>query len=205
MDGAMLRAGLPGDGPPEGGSPEGGPPVRRVVVVPFAAAAGRERQVAAANARRWYEGLGAGDVEIVLGEADAFAGDLGPADLVVLPGGSPHRLLEGLMPSAQALREAVDRGAAVSGSSAGAMVLCRWTVLPGGAPRVVPALGLVPVDLVLPHYREDAGGSAWLGVARGVVPAGGLVLGLPERSGVVVRADGTREPVGVSPVTELPL
>jgi cyanophycinase-like exopeptidase len=173
-----------------------------VLVVPFAAAPGREREIAAGNARRWYLGLGATDVDVVLheGEAEAFADGLGAGDLVVLPGGSPQRLLAGLAPAATALGAAIDRGAAVSGSSAGAMVLCRWTVLPGGSPRVVPALGVVPVDLVVPHYR---GASPWVGAARGVVPADGVLLGLPERSGVVVRADGTFEAVGTEPFTRL--
>ncbi len=173
---------------------------RRVLVAPYAGRAGREQQTAAANVRRWYEGLGATRVDAIaegeLGQALAGAGDA----LLVLPGGSPSRLLDALAPHADALMQALADGLAVSGASAGAMVVCRWTVLPDRGRRVVPGLSLVPVDLVLPHYRGDAG---WLDAARDQLPDGPDVLGLPERSGVVVRADGSRLPLGVSPVATL--
>ena len=115
--------------------------------------------------------------------------------LVVLPGGSPQRLLDALDPHAALLRDAVDAGVAVSGASAGAMVLCRWTVLPGSRVRAAEALAVVEVDLVLPHYR---GGTGWLGAARDVLPADAVVLGLPERSGAVVTPEGGFEPAGVT-------
>lgn len=183
--------------------PDGGP--RRVLVAPFAGRPGRERTTAGDNARQWYAALGAADITVSLDESDGFAEALtderlGAAGLLVLPGGSPSRLLEALAPHAEALRDAVASGLAVSGASAGAMVLCRFTMLPGPKPRVVPALGLVPVDLVLPHY---GGGQGWLDAARPSLPAKPLVLGLPERSGVVVAPDGTRRAVGVDPVTVL--
>jgi cyanophycinase-like exopeptidase len=215
MDAAMLWAHGPGLGS-EGLA-------RRVVVVPFAGRPGRERAVAGANADGWYRRLGARDVDVVLDEGPGF-GDLlaqltgpddgtdgtpdGPpvrpprgGDLLVLPGGSPSRLLAALAPHRDALAAALARGVAVSGASAGAMVLCRWTVLPeGGRPRVVDGLGLVPVDLVLVHF---SGGSGWLDVARAVLPPDAVVLGLPERSGAVLRPDGTLEAAGVASFTRL--
>ncbi|HEX8498317.1 MAG TPA: Type 1 glutamine amidotransferase-like domain-containing protein, partial [Actinomycetales bacterium] len=147
--------------------PDGAP--RRVLVAPFAGRAGREQEAAGGNARRWYTGLGAVDVTVSADEPGAFAEALRLLGdgLLVLPGGSPARLLEALAPHAVALREAVAGGLAVSGASAGAMVLCQHTVLPGGTPRVVPGLGLVPVDLVLPHYR---GSRDWLEAARPSMP-----------------------------------
>jgi hypothetical protein len=75
------------------------------------------------------------------------------------------------------------------------MVACRWTVLPGVTVKVVPGLALVPVDLVLPHY---SGGSRWLGPIRKSLPDNAVVLGLPERSGVVIGSDGSFQGVGVS-------
>lgn len=173
----------------------------RVVVAPFAGRPGRERRMAGENARRWYAGLGAGLIEVVEDEGEAFGDRLAGAGLLVLPGGSPQRLLEALRPWADALRAAVEDGTAVSGSSAGAMVVCRSTVLPGGSPRVVPGLGLVPVDLVLPHFDGRTG---WLDAARGVLPADAVVLGLPERSGVVVSPDGELRAVGMAPFRRLP-
>lgn len=184
--------------------PDGEP--RRVLVAPFAGRAGREQDTAGANARRWYESLGATQVEVATEDAltDALARVAGEGGLLVLPGGSPARLLDALAPHRDALEAAVAGGLALSGASAGAMVVCRWTVLPDRAsrsgPTVVPGLALVPVDLVLPHFD---GGTGWLDGAGDALPAEPDVLGLPERSGVVVRADGSREALGVSPVASL--
>ncbi len=178
---------------------------RRVVIVPFAGRPGREQAMASANARRWYLGLGAPEVRTVTPEPGDLADALtdGPADdqLLVIPGGSPSRLLAALAPHAELLREANAAGLALSGASAGAMVLCRWTVLPEDRAEVVPALGLVDVDLVVPHYRPGA--NTWLDRARPVLPAEPVVLGLPERSGVVLQGDGTRVAAGVDAVVDL--
>ena len=182
MDTAMLRR------------PDG--VMRRVLVAPFAGRQGREREVAGANARRWYLGLGAREVATVLHEDD-LAQALADSELLVLPGGSPDRLLEALLSHTASLRAAIARGMVVSGSSAGAMVLCSWTVLPGRVLRVVPALGLAAVDLVVPHYR--GGASSWADAAWPALPTGAVVLGLPERSGVVVHEDATWYPAGVEP------
>jgi len=168
-----------------------------VLVAPFAGRPGRERAMAGDYATRWYRDLGADRVEVAADEGDGFVQALAEAGLLVLPGGSPHRLLEALLPSAEALRAAAEAGTAISGASAGAMVLCRWTVLPEGRRRVTAGLDLVPVDLVLPHY---SGGAGWLDIARDVLPAQALVLGLPERSGTIVHADGSRTDAGVYPV-----
>jgi len=152
MDAAMLWA--HGDGL----GPEGLP--RRVLVAPFAGRPGRERHVAGGNADRWYRGLGARSVTVVTDEGDAFGAALdglhGPdggdpaagrrpdgGDLLVLPGGSPARLLGAIAPHRAALAAALGRGVVVSGASAGAMVLCGWTVLePVRVRRLLNALYL---------------------------------------------------------------
>lgn len=169
-----------------------------VLVAPFAGRPGRERRMAGDNAARWYRELGATQLEVAAEEGPGFEQALAVAGLLVLPGGSPQRLLEALSPSIDALQAAVHNGTAISGASAGAMVLCRWTVLPEGRRRVTAGLGVVGVDLVLPHY---SGGTGWLDVARDVLPAGALVLGLPERSGTIVHPDGRRTDAGVHPVS----
>jgi hypothetical protein len=183
-------------------SPDGAAGSPRVVIAPFAGRPGREREVAGRNAERWYRALGADDVTVVVDEGDPFAEALTGADLLVLPGGSPARLLDALLPHADRLRAAGDGSTAISGASAGAMVLCRWTVLPEGRTRIVPGLGIAGIDLVLPHYRGSTG---WLDGARRVLPDAAVVLGLPERSGVILRPDGTRLPVGVAPVEQVTL
>ncbi len=176
---------------------------RRVLVAPFAGRQGREQETAGANARRWYRGLGAEVVDVASedGFADELARAMADGGLLVLPGGSPSRLLDVLAPHRDALERAVAGGMPVSGASAGAMVMCRWTVLPDRGREVVAGLALAPVDLVLPHFGGDTG---WLQSARDRLPAEPDVLGLPERSGVVIRADGSREAVGVNPVVAVP-
>lgn len=188
----------------------------RVVVAALAGATGHEYDTATANGVRYYRGLGAGDVvgapDARLDEAGAYAA-CRSARLLVLPGGSPARLLEALTTTrvGDAVHEVLDRGGVVSGASAGAMVLCRWTVLPeGGTPRVVPGLGIVPWAVVVPHWR---GGSRWVDAITAAVQssahddtapddagsdhagsdhagsddAGPLaLLGLPEQSGLLV-------------------
>ncbi len=86
-------------------------------------------------------------------EAGALAA-LRRARLLVLPGGSPSRLLAALQDTAvgELVATLLADGGVVSGSSAGAMVLCDWTVLPdrrGPQGTVVErGLGLVPDLLV---------------------------------------------------------
>lgn len=165
----------------------GGP----VVVSALAGAVGREHDTANGNGVRHFRALGA-EVEAapdVRTEPDAALAVLRRARLLVLPGGSPSRLL-GLLQTTgvgDVVRDLLAYGGVVAGSSAGAMVLCGWTVRPDRGPDVVPGLGLVPDTLVLPHWsggRED-----WLRVVRGAVPRETVLLGIPEESGVLV--DGT--------------
>jgi len=154
-----------------------------VVLLPLAGAPGREYDTAAANGVRHFTDLGAEAYAAPDARSDlpgALAA-LQAAGLVVLPGGSPARLLSALTstPLGEALRDHLKAGGAVMGASAGAMVLCEHTVLPGAAARLAKGLGMVAGAMVVPHYT---GPSPWESLA----PAGVVVLGLPECSGVVV-------------------
>jgi cyanophycinase-like exopeptidase len=179
MDGAVLALLAPGP----------------VVVLASAAAQGREYATAGANAVTYYRGLGA-DVHVapdpredLLGAVEAIRG----AALVVLPGGSPARLAEALVETA--LGAAVAAAPAISGSSAGAMVLCATTVLPDVAEHpLVPGLGVVPDALVVPHF---AGSLRWIEPGQ---DGPRLVLGLPECSGVII-TDGSYLAVGARSTT----
>ena len=172
-----------------------------VVVTALAGAPGREHDTANRNGVAHYRAAGAPDVTAAPDVRSDPAGALAAlrrARLVVLPGGSPGRLLQALTTTGldEVLAGLLADGGAVMGSSAGAMVLGSWTVLPeGGAPRVAPALGLVPGVLVLPHW--SGGRADWLRAVDAGVPADTLLLGVPEESGVVVRS-GQLTPAGRS-------
>ena len=163
-----------------------------VVVSALAGAVGREHDTANGNGVRHFRGLGA-DVEAatdVRTDPDGALAALRRARLLVLPGGSPSRLL-GLLQTTgvgAVVRDLLASGGVVSGSSAGAMVLCGWTVRPDRGPDVVAGLGVVPGALVLPHW--DGGRADWLRAVRRAVPPGTVLLGVPEESGVLV--EGTR-------------
>ncbi len=181
MDAALLAAAAPGP----------------VVVVALAGAPGREYDTATANAVRHYTALGA----VVHGAPDARTdrdgalAALAGAGLVVLPGGSPARLLGALATTGMgaAIARQVEEGVTVMGSSAGAMALCEHCVMPARSPSVVHGLGLVPRCMVVPHY---SGHNAWTSLA----PEGAVVLGLPECSGLFIQ-HGTATAVGLAPST----
>jgi cyanophycinase len=183
-----------------------------VVVTALAGAPGREYRTAGENGVRHFRALGAADVTVapdVREDPEQALTALGRARLLVLPGGSPSRLLEALRstPVGDLLRERLAEGVVLMGSSAGAMVLCAWTVLPdrpgsGGGPAVEPGLGLVPDLLVLPHWSGPDGRESWLGAVDRAVPPGVQVLGLPEQAGVLVE-DGALTAVGSAPTAVL--
>ncbi|MCW2777494.1 MAG: peptidase dipeptidase [Frankiales bacterium] len=173
----------------------GGP----VVVSALAGAVGREHDTANANGVWHFSALGADVVaapDVRLDPEGALAA-LRRARLLVLPGGSPSRLLELLQTTGvgDVVREVLAAGGVVSGSSAGAMVLCAWTVLPDRGPSVVPGLGVVAGALVLPHW--SGGRADWLRAVDDAVPAGTCLLGIPEESGVLLDGDGDGDVVAV--------
>lgn len=183
MDGDLLRR--------AGGGP--------VVVAALAGAPGREYDTAGDNGVRHFRSLGAAEAVVapdVRTEPDAALEQLRSARLLVLPGGSPSRLLDVLRstPVGDVVRQVLDRGDVVMGSSAGAMVLCGWTVLPDrrgpAGPDVVRGLGLVPNLLVVPHWSGAAGRGDWLRAVEQAVPPDVQVVGLPEESGVLVEDGG---------------
>jgi cyanophycinase-like exopeptidase len=83
-------------------------------------------------------------------------------------------------------------GAALAGSSAGAMALCSHTLVRASWPnrfnrRPIDALGLMPKTAVLPHF--DTFGHRWIESAQAASP-GMSLLGIDERSAAVW--DGAR-------------
>jgi cyanophycinase-like exopeptidase len=179
----------------------------RVVVTALAGERGRDYDTATANGVRHFRAVGAGDVvgapdarEDAAAALDAVAS----ARLLVLPGGSPSRLLRALRTTgmADAVAALLANGGVVMGASAGAMVLCPWTVLPdrrsGGALAVEQGLGLVGDLLVVPHWSGGSSRGDWLRSIEVAVPTSTTVLGIPEESGIVVEGD-TLTAVGTAP------
>jgi cyanophycinase-like exopeptidase len=176
-----------------------------VVLVPLAGAPGREYDTAGANGARHFTALGATDVRVAPDARKDPAGALAAVDqarLLVLPGGSPRRLRDAI--AGTPMHDAVRRAAAdpdrvVMGSSAGAMVLCRVTVLPQwrGTPETGEGLGVVEDFAVIPHYAGPR--AAWQRALRDAAPGTDL-LGIPECSGVLLDGEVVTA-VGQQPTT----
>ena len=178
-----------------------------VVVTALAGAVGADYRTASDNGVRHFRSLGAADVVAAPDareDREAAVAVLRRARLLVLPGGSPTRLLDGLRATGvdAVVRDLLADGGVVSGSSAGAMVLGGWTVLPdrsrGARPAVERGLGVVEDLLVVPHWT--GGRADWLDAVEAVVPGDVTVLGIPEQSGVLVE-DGTLTAVGDAATT----
>ena len=122
------------------------------------------------------------------------------AEVVYFTGGSPGHLLATLKDSQllQSILAALDRGAVLAGSSAGAMVMGSLMRQPsqGGW---VDALGIVPGTAVLPHH-ESSNQADTSRELRGQVPAGLTVLGIDARTGCLGRPGNWRV-VGSGKVT----
>jgi hypothetical protein len=163
--------------------------VRSVAVLAGAARVGSDYAGASARAGRYYDALGV-DTVLVPDPRDGLDSALDVLDrgidLVVLPGGSPASLIDVLAgPIRERLLDLHASGTAISGASAGAMVLCSHTARPDLG-DVVDGLGLVD-GLALPHWNA-AETSRWF------VPDVAL-WGLPECGGVIIE-HGTARGVG---------
>lgn len=124
------------------------------------------------------------------------------ADVIVLPGGVPNRLMAALSgsPILEAIIARWEAGAGVTGSSAGAIDLFerRLNLYPPDPFRLIPGFGLLQGFVVAPHFDR-------LRVRRWFSPflkrMGGLaVLGIDESTGLVGR-DGVMQVLGTGNVT----
>jgi cyanophycinase len=161
-------------------------------VLPTAAA--RQGPAAAVRtAQAWFQTLGLDILELpVLKRSDATSSknvDLAQhGGFFYLSGGDPGLVVDVLRdtPVWQAIVAAWRGGAALAGSSAGAMAFGQWTLIrrsyPGQAQRrYKPALGLVANVAVAPHFETF--GHRWVDAALEDPPAEDVViLGVAERS-----------------------
>jgi hypothetical protein len=163
----------------------------RVAIIAGAARPGSDYSGASERARTYYTALG-GDVAVVPDPREsvdaAVTAMTDDVSLVILPGGSPASLRDVLSGRVQArLIEMHAAGTAISGASAGAMVLCSHMVRPSRQADIIDGLGLV-TGLALPHWTPDS--------QRGwPVPDDLDLWGLPECGGVVL-IDGIAHSVG---------
>jgi cyanophycinase len=165
----------------------------------LATAAGRQRpDLAVRHAVEWFGGLGLTLEELpatkrshAMSTENAARARAGR--FFYLVGGDPGlvpKMLAG-SPVWDAILEAWRDGAALGGSSAGAMALGEWTLVRERMPgdqrrRYLPALGLVPGVAVLPHFETF--GHGWVDSALAAAPRDDVVLlGVDERSAAVWR------------------
>src|SRR5258708_6380409 len=177
-------------------------------VVPTAAAGGGP-EVAVKHAIRWFKQFGLELRELpVLRRGDAGSAALAARALeggfFYLVGGDPGHVAQVLRGSAvwRAMFQAWRGGAALAGSSAGAMALCSHSLVRAKWPnrfnrRPIDALGLLPKTAVLPHFETV--GNRWVESAREAAPDLTL-LGIDERSAAVWMKDEWRA-IGPGSVT----
>jgi len=177
-------------------------------VVPTAAARQRPED-AVAHATSWFKPFGLDLQELpVLTRTDANSKDLAErarsGGCFYLVGGDPGLVVQVLHGSRvwSAIFDAWRDGAALAGSSAGAMALCSHTLIRASWPnrfnrRPTDALGVVPDTAVLPHY--DTFGHKWIEAATKELP-GATLLGIDERS-ASIWIDGGWRAAGPGAVT----
>ncbi len=160
-----------------------------ISIVPTAAAPDNNHERAGENGKRWFETLGAKQVQVLpLIDSDSanqaeIAAQLERSKLIYLLGGFTHYLGQTLKDSLawQAIMTAYQAGAVVAGSSAGAMVLCEHYFNPD-AGAVVDGLGLLPNRCVLPHHNTF--GQGWADRLTEALPQATLI-GIDERTGLL--------------------
>ncbi|HYU64025.1 MAG TPA: Type 1 glutamine amidotransferase-like domain-containing protein [Verrucomicrobiae bacterium] len=177
-------------------------------VVPTAAARQGPEQ-AVAHATRWFGRFGLSLQDLpVLKHSDANSKEVAAAarsgGFFYLVGGDPGLVVQVLQGSRvwTAIFDAWLDGAALAGSSAGAMALCSHTLIRAGWPdrsnrRPLDALGVVPGTAVAPHF--DTFGHRWVDSARREL-GDVTLLGIDERSAAVWR-DGSWTAAGPGAIT----
>jgi cyanophycinase len=164
-----------------------------VVVVPAGSAFENPSRVVD-RARQWFAGLGATVVEVpVLTRGDGLVEEhvaaVRGSRFVYLPGTSPMHLRSVLKdsPIYDAMTAALDDGAVLAGSGAGADVLCDPMVDTRGGAFTV-GLGLVPNVAVIPRFNTWSRDKVHRTVD--LAPAGVAVVGIPESTALIRRNGG---------------
>ncbi|GAB4416376.1 MAG: hypothetical protein Kow002_02120 [Anaerolineales bacterium] len=173
-------------------------------IIPTAAAPDDNHVRAGTNGLRWFQTLGARDVESLplidkaSANTPAVVGPLHNARLIYLLGGFAHYLGQTLSGSSawRAVLGAYQNGAVIAGSSAGAMVLCEHFFDPERR-QVERGLNLVSNACVIPHHNTF--GKGWAGKLQALLP-GVVLLGIDEFTGMLLE-DGQWHVLGGGAVT----
>lgn len=165
-----------------------------VAVIP-AASSRRQFPRTSALARDHWRRLGASVQIVDVGMPCSGSLDLiEAADLIVLPGGHPDRLMRQLANSAlcESIFDRWSRGAGVAGSSAGAMCLFphRLRLYPPNPLGLRPGLGILTGFVVAPHFDRFRA-RRWAHRACRFLP-GRQVLGIDEDTSLVGHLDALR-------------
>jgi cyanophycinase len=161
------------------------------------AAARQHPERAAENAQRWFGELGLEIEELPLttrsqARSSELAARARAGRFFYFVGGDPGlvpTVLAGT-PSWTAIVEAWRNGAALAGSSAGAMAFGEWTLIRDRMPgddrrRYREALGLIAGIAVVPHF--DTFGTRWVDASLEAAPRDDVILlGLDERTAAVL-------------------
>jgi cyanophycinase len=147
--------------------------------------------MAVRDAQAWFRRFGLELLELPVytrkqAHDPGLADDAAAAGFCYIPGGDPGLVATVLRdsPVGDAIIAAWRHGAALAGSSAGAMALCADTLVRQSFPghterRAVPGLGVVPGAAVLPHHGTF--GARWYASARAALPDA-VLIGVDERT-----------------------
>jgi cyanophycinase len=166
-----------------------GGPNALVSIIPAAAAPDHNHIRAGQNGVRWFEGLGATRVSSLplidrdSANSEALVRVLKDSRLIYLLGGFPDYLAQTLRDSLcwRAIMAALQAGAVIAGSSAGAMVVCEHYYDPA-TQSIKKGLDLIPGTCLIPHY--DTFGRDWMARLAKEHPEM-LCIGIDEETGMI--------------------
>jgi cyanophycinase len=158
-------------------------------IIPTAAAPDHNEQRAGNNGIRWFQRLGARDVQSLplidrnSANEETLVQSLRHARMIYMLGGFTHYLGQTLQGSRawQAVLEAYGQGAVIAGSSAGAMVMCERYYDPGQG-QIHEGLDLVHNAILLPHHNTF--GKNWAPRLSAMLPEVTLI-GIDEETGML--------------------
>ena len=169
-----------------------GKPTPLTLIIPTAAVFERP-DLAAQNGARHFASLGADAHPLMaLDRKDAMdaglASEIDSADLIYLTGGNPAHLLETLAESALlgSIVAALERGAVLAGSSAGAMVIGSWMRFREWR----RALGIADGIATLPHHERADPDSTLRELGSSAPKELNAVFGVDGRCGALSGPDG---------------